>query len=161
MTALAFLALGCTFAPCHAQQMTASTKCMIAFWIDDWPVALKECRLAADQGDALAQFRLGLMYSNGQGVPQDYKEAVKWYRLAADQGEAKAQLNLGVMYHNGSGVSQDYAQAHKWFNLAGTSSDQKDAKTAAELRDLVARKMTTEQIAEAQKLASEWKPKTK
>ena len=65
-----------------------------------------------------AQYNLGIMYYNGQGVPQDYAEAVKWYRLAADQGDAYAQYNLGVMYDNGEGVPQDYKEAVKWYRLA-------------------------------------------
>ena len=61
----------------------------------------------AESGDAKAQHNLGVMYENGQGVPQDYAEALKWFRLAADQGDAKAQHNLGVMYYYGEGVPQD------------------------------------------------------
>ena len=64
----------------------------------DYAEAVKWYRLAAEQGDAVAQYNLGVMYDNGQGVPQDYAEAVKWYRLAAEQGYAHAQRNLGVMY---------------------------------------------------------------
>ena len=64
----------------------------------DYAEAVKWFRLAADQGNATAQYNLGLMYDKGQGVPQNYAEAVKWYRLAADQGNAVAQFNLGVMY---------------------------------------------------------------
>ena len=94
------------------------------------------------------------MYSEGQGVPQDYAAAVKWYRLAADQGDAYAQYNLGVMYANGRGVPQDYVQAHKWYNLGAVAGD----KDAIKNRDNVAGKMTPAQIAEAQKLAREWKP---
>ena len=65
----------------------------------------------AEAGYDVAQFNLGVMYDNGQGVLQDYKEAVKWYRLAAEQGYADAQYNLGVMYDNGEGVPQDYARS--------------------------------------------------
>ena len=70
-----------------------------------------------------AQYNLGLMYDNGEGVPQDYAEAVKWYRLAAEQGHAKAQYNLGLMYDNGEGVPQDYAEAVKWYRLAAEQGD--------------------------------------
>ena len=73
------------------------------------PRRSKWYRKAADQGDAAAQSNLGVMYANGQGVPQDYAEAVQWYRKAADQGDADAQNNLGVMYDKGQGVPQDYA----------------------------------------------------
>jgi TPR repeat protein len=79
----------------------------------DYKEAVKWYRLAADQGNAMAQYNLGATYANGQGVTQDYKEAVKWYRLSADQGTALAQSNLGVMYDKGQGVIQDYKEALK------------------------------------------------
>ena len=76
-------------------------------------------RLAAEQGNADAQYSLGVMYDDGRGVPQDGAEAVKWYRLAAEQGYSLAQFNLGVMYAHGSrGVPQDGAEAVKWYRLA-------------------------------------------
>ena len=84
----------------------------------DFATALKEWKPLAEAGNASAQYNLGLMYSNGEGVLQDYKEAIKWYRLAAEQGTAKAQYNLGIMYDNGRGVLQDYAEAVKWYRLA-------------------------------------------
>ena len=117
--------------------------------------ALKWYRLAAEQGVAQSQSNLGLMYDNGQGVPQDYAEALKWYRLAAMQGHGPAQQNLGVMYVLGQGVPQDYVQAHIWFNLAAANG----ANAAGTYRDRIAPKMTPEQIALAQRLAREWKPK--
>ena len=60
------------------------------------PVAVAELRARAEQGDAEAQYNLGVMYATGAGVPQDNGEAVRWYRLAADQGLAAAQFNLGI-----------------------------------------------------------------
>jgi len=60
-------------------------------------------RARAEQGDANAQFNLGVMYANGRGVPQDDAAAVRWFRLAADQGNAGAQHNLGFMYGTGAG----------------------------------------------------------
>ena len=65
-----------------------------------------------------AQNRIGIMYSHGKGVPQDYAEAVMWYRKAAEQGYAKAQWNLGYMYQYGQGVQQDYAEAVRWYRKA-------------------------------------------
>ena len=81
---------------------------------------IEQLRLAAEQGDASAQFRLGLLYDTGEGVPQDYQEAVKWYRLAAEQGNARAQGALGAMHAFGQGGGQDYVRAHKWVNLAAS-----------------------------------------
>ena len=63
-------------------------------------------KAAAEQGDADAQFNLGLMYDAGEGVPQNYTEAARWFRMAAEQGFADAQLNLGYMYDTGRGVPQ-------------------------------------------------------
>ena len=126
----------------------------------DFTEALKWCRLAAEQGYATAQFNLGMMYGNGAGVPQDYAEAVKWRRLAAEQGNARAQINLGLMYDHGQGVPQDYAQAHMWSNLAASRAKGDDVKKFAETRDAIAARMPAAQLAEAQRLAREWKPKT-
>ena len=72
----------------------------------DYQEALKWYRLAAEQGDASAQFNLGFMYADGRGVLKDYQEALKWYRLAAEQGYARAQFNLGFMYADGRGRAQ-------------------------------------------------------
>ena len=85
--------------------------------------AVKECRRAAEQGDAAAQSNLGLMYDEGRGVAQDYTEALKWYRRAADQGNATAQYNLGAMYEEGQGVPQDDTEAVKWFRRAADQGD--------------------------------------
>ena len=74
--------------------------------------------MAADQGHANAQFNLGFMYENGQGVGQDFGEAIKWYRMAADQGDAGAQYMLGVTYENGEGVGQDMTEAMVWYRMA-------------------------------------------
>ncbi len=112
-------------------------------------------RTAADQGYANAQFNLGVMYEKGEGVTQDYKEAVKLYRKAADQGNTDAQTNLGVMYGKGQGVTKDYVQAHSWLNLAAVQGK----KYAGEMRDFLEKQMTPAQIAEAQRLEREWKPK--
>ena len=84
----------------------------------DYATALREWKPLAEQGNAAAQYNLGLMYDNGRGVPQDYQTAVKWWRLAAEQGVADAQYNLGLMYANGRGVPQDDKTAVKWFRLA-------------------------------------------
>ncbi len=126
----------------------------------DYATALREWRPLAEQGNAKAQYNLGLMYRKGLGVPQDYAEAVGWWCKAAEQGHANAQYNLGLMYKNGLGVPQDEAQGYMWFNLAASSFPPgEDRDTAVENRDNVASSITPAQISEAQKLAREWKPK--
>jgi TPR repeat protein len=126
-----------------------------AYQSGDYATARRILRPLADQGDAVAQSRLGDLYARGQGVSQDYVAAVSWYRKAADQGAADAQSSLGFRYSLGEGVPQDYVLAHMWLNLSAAKGDE----YAAKARDMVAAKMTPQQIAEAQKMAREWKPK--
>lgn len=115
---------------------------------------------AAEQGDFLAQTDLGLMYGAGKGVTQDYGEALKWLRPAADQGYAVAQYNLGLAYANALGVPQNYIQAHMWLNLAVANTTEQVLRDEAKNNlDILVARMTPEQIAEAQRLAAEWKPK--
>ncbi len=80
----------------------------------DYETALNEWRPLAEQGNADAQFCLGVMYQRGHGVPQDYQQAQHWYEKAAVQGHVGAQFNLGLLYQNGEGVPQDFVQAYKW-----------------------------------------------
>lgn len=68
---------------------------------------------AAAQGHAVAQFSLGAMYDNGEGVPKDDAQAVAWYRKAAEQGYANAQYNLGLMYDNGEGKALAVKSPHE------------------------------------------------
>ena len=102
------------------------------------------------------------MYAKGQGVRRNYAEAVKWYRLSAEQGYAEAQMYLGLNYLMGEGVPQDYVLAHMWSNLAASRFMDYvivDRDWAVKNRDIAASKMTPAQIAEAQRLAREWKLK--
>ena len=129
----------------------------------DYASAFRLWRPLAAQGDAASQFYLATLYEQGRGVPQDYAEAVGWYRLAAERGYGRAQSRLGWLYANGFGVPVDFVQAHKWLDLATVAHypnwDKPGGKEAAEIRDRIASVMTAMQIAEARKLAREWKPK--
>ena len=120
--------------------------------------AFDAAKKGAERGQPLAQFNLGLMYYKGRVAAQDYTEAVKWWRLAAGQGFAEALNNLGMMYGNGDGVAEDYVEAHKWFDLAASRHPrgQKRRKSVRD-RDFLARKMTSAQIAEAERLTREWR----
>jgi TPR repeat protein len=135
--------------------------------------AVKWYRKAAEQGHAEAQVSLGRMYYMTVGM-QDGAETIKWYRRAAEQGYAEAQLFLGMFYDEGRVVKQDFIQAHMWFSLAATgygarafvatgfavaAAERAQQQQAERYRDLVAEKMTRQQIVEAQRLAKEWKPK--
>jgi len=153
--------------------------------------AANELRRSAEGGDASAQNKLGLLYYEGKGVPQNYLQAKQWFEEGAKQGHAGAQTNLGtlylhgegapqsdrmalfwlsqaaeqkdalacarlgLMYVQGRGVLQDFIQAHMWYNLSAAQGETR----SAEARDALAQRMTPAQIAEAQRLAREWKPR--
>jgi TPR repeat protein len=84
---------------------------------------LKSTRARADQGDADAQFALGLKYSTARGDLLDFAQAATWYRKAAEQNHAMAQFNLAVMFAQGQGVPQDAAAADTWLRKAAEGGD--------------------------------------
>lgn len=101
----------------------------------------------AEQGNARAQYNIGILYYNGQGVPKSYINAAQWYRKAAEQGDAAAQYNLGGMYYKGIGVQQDLFMAQEWLGLAATTG----YADAAGWRDLVAGEIAAAHIDQEQK----------
>ena len=117
---------------------------------------LAATRQRAEQGDADAQASLGAIYVSGQGIPQNYKEAARWLQLAAEQGHVLAMRDLITMYRTNQGVDQDIVEAHKWANLAASHATGDDHKEYADTRDTFAKMMTLEEVAEAQKRATEW-----
>ena len=117
----------------------------------DFATALKEWKPLAENGDADAQYNLGIMYRKGEGVPQDYKEAVRLYRLAAEQGLADAQNNLANRYYYGEGVNKDIVYAHMWKNISASNG----YEPAKEELKIIEKKMTSSHISEAQRLARE------
>jgi len=87
--------------------------------------ALVRLQIEAAQGDASAQFKLGMMYRIGEGVPENAAKAAVWLENAAAQGNANAQYNLGMMYDTGDGVPLDPAKAMEWFHKAAEQGDAK------------------------------------
>jgi uncharacterized protein len=112
-------------------------------------------KAAAEQGYVDSQSRLGSAYYLGEGVPQDYKEAARWFKSAAEHNDAGAQYMLGHMYFYGKGVPQDYVHGYKWLNLSAAQGQE----LAKEKRDIWKQDMTPGQIAEAQRLSREFRPK--
>jgi TPR repeat protein len=89
-----------------------------ARWNADARAEFEMALKLAEQGDADAQSKLGNLYQEGTGVPQNYTEALKWFRKAVEQGNAEGQFNLGVMYAMGEGVPENKAEAVKWWRKA-------------------------------------------
>lgn len=132
----------------YARHMSEYDQSTIVGWL----------KLSAAQGYYPALQTLGDMYRDGRdGVPQDFEAAAKLFAEGAQQGFFSAQIRIGEMYAKGQGVPQDFVQAHFWFNLAGTKGTEGERKRANEARDRIAQSMPPEQIAEAQRLARNWR----
>lgn len=133
----------------NASWADAAVDCPIFFSAEDYDRAAS-CPEAAEQCDAAAKYVLAHMHQFGVGVVEDYAESERWHKLAAAEGNICAQRNLGWRYFFGEGVVQDYVKAHMWYNVAAANG----FDSAVMGRDKVAKLMTAEQIAEAQKRAS-------
>lgn len=120
----------------------------------DFQAASLWARRSAEQGYALAQYFLGTLYANGQGVAQNDKEAARWFRYAALQGDPNAQFHLGIKYDTGKGVRTDYVEAYKWLNLSAAQGN----TVAMSARDKIVRKMSREQVDEAQRRSTVFSP---
>jgi uncharacterized protein len=119
--------------------------------------AAKWYRLAAEQGLSASQNELGQLFKTGLGAPQNYAEAIKWFRITAERGDDNGQALLAEMYAQGLGVPRNYLNAYFWLSLSAAQGN----KLALHNLEVVAKKMTAAQIAEAQRLAAEWKPTAK
>jgi TPR repeat protein len=120
----------------------------------DGAEAVRWWRKAAGQGDVGGQEELATAYFWGDGVQADHSEAAQWFRKAAEQGDIFAQTSLAYLYARGEGVPQNFALAHMWLSLAAAQGQ----PVAKNELDRLASKMTTGQVAEAQRLARGWKP---
>jgi uncharacterized protein len=119
--------------------------------IKDAVKAVKWFRLAAEQGDANAQYNLGTKYDQGDGVAQNYVKAIKWWLLSAKQGNTTAQYNLGAMYSTGYGVHKNNITSYMWYHLALVNGDY-DAKDRT---DTLEAQMTFEDLSKAKNMAKE------
>ena len=117
----------------------------------DYAEAAKWYRLAAEQGHASAQYHLGVMYSNGTGVPEDVVEALKWYHKSAERGHVSAQLRLASVYARGIGVPEDDVEAYVWYLVFSDTCPDGHRDNIARQKE----QLTAEQLAEAQKRATE------
>ncbi len=122
-----------------------------AYQHSDYEKTVKELRYLANEGDPRAQYDLGVLYDQGQGVPKNSIEARAWYTLAAEQGEPRAQYNLGLMYANGEGVPQNYVEAYYWISLSAAQGN----AHALDARDYYAGHMTADQLARAKQLLAQ------
>ncbi len=110
--------------------------------------ALSEYRELAEQGHPMAQLSLGMIHYKGS----NYNDAIKWLTRAAEQGQSNAQNQLGVMCFLEQGFTRNYPLSHMWICISALNGN----TDSLELKDLIAKQMTPEQIAEAERLTQEW-----
>lgn len=91
----------------------------------DYDAAAPLLRALANEGDRSAQFKLGVLYEEGKGVPKNYTEAIRWYCVASAQGDADAPFHIGRIYHDGRGMPQDQARALKWYRVGANRGEPK------------------------------------
>ena len=114
----------------------------------------------AEQGDTKAQFILGSMYRDGQGVAQDVDAMLRWWGLAAEGGNFDAQFALGNLYSGGFEVAKDNVLAYMWFDiLAAHAKDEFIGMIAASNRDALESFMTPADVAKAKQLSTDWQSK--
>ena len=110
--------------------------------------AIRLYRLAAEQGDASAQFNLASIYEGGQGVNPDYTEAIYWFRRAAALGNPSARYSLAGMYETGRGAAQDNVRAYLWLDFASSTG----WKLAVNAKNKLAKRMSPDQIVQARQM---------
>jgi TPR repeat protein len=115
---------------------------------------------SALKGDAEAQFELGKNYETGRiGLPKDFAQAEHWYRESANQGDPYAEASLGLLYQFGKGVRADSVQALMWYEVAIARAQEADRGSIMDLRNDIVTAMTAAQIAEARRLALQFRPR--
>ena len=122
----------------------------------DYAQSMNWFRKAAEQGNSDAQLSLGVMYIGGDIGPQDYTQATSWFQKSAEQGDTDGQILLCLSYALGKGVPQDYVLAYAWCNVGVSRMHGEAQLSSSELRGRVAKALSANELAEAQRLSSNW-----
>lgn len=127
---------------------------------------MRRLRIAAESGEAAAQFNLGILYDsclddNGYVIKGDRVEAIKWLLAAAEQGLPRAQSKLATLYADGPNTSENYVNACAWFLLATTSSRGIHRHHARSGYERIATRLTPAQLTKAKRLAGLWRARSR
>ncbi|MCU0841165.1 MAG: sel1 repeat family protein [Thiobacillaceae bacterium] len=140
---VALLILGLSSVPARADFDQA----MSAYTSGDFDKAAREFGLLAEQGHRLAQYHLGLLYEEGQGLPRNRALALHWYTEAAKQGDVDACFAIGQMHHHGIGMEKNAVAAYHWYALAAGGGH---PRAKEEYQRLTGR-LSPEQLSEAKR----------
>ena len=122
-----------------------------------WAQSASDVRSLAEQGNAEAQFILGSMYRDGQGVEKDLEETLKWWKKAAELGNVDAQFALGNIYSGGFGVARDYVLSYMWFDITAAQTETTWLPPIARSnRDALVDRMTSAEVSKAQQMSADW-----
>ena len=121
--------------------------------VKDYKQSFAWYKKSAEQGNAWAQNKVADFYKHGKGVEKNLQKAIRWYTKSAEQGCSNAKSSLGMCYKNGEGVSKSLVLAHMWINLSARG------KETEEILEDLEKKMTEEQIEDAQNRVKDWKEK--
>lgn len=142
--------------------MIAALALVLWVTLPAWAQSASNIETLAKQGDAKAQFVLGTMYRDGQGVEKNLTETLKWWEKAAEGGYVDAQFALGDIYSGGYGVTRDYVLSYMWFDITATQTESPWLSPIARSnRDALVTRMTGDEVSKAKQLAVEWIAKHK
>jgi TPR repeat protein len=127
---------------------------------------MRRLRIAAESGEAAAQFNLGVLYDsriddNGYPIESDRAAAIKWLLAAAEQGLPRAQSALAELYADGPYASRNYVDACAWFLLAATSSRGIHRHHARSGYERIAARLTPAQLTKAKHFAALWRAQSR
>ena len=139
------------------KRLIAAIALVLGLALPAWADSASEVRTLAEQGNPEAQFVLGTLYRDGQGVEQNLEETLKWWTKAAELGNTDAQFALGNIYSGGYGVERDYVLSYMWFDITATQTEAVWlAPIAGNNRDALVDRMTAEQVTKAKQMSAEW-----
>lgn len=139
------------------RRMIAVVALLFGLALPAWADSVSDLRTMAEQGDPEAQFVLGTMYRDGQGVEKDLSKTLKWWETAAELGNVDAQFALGNIYSGGFGVARDYVQSYMWFDITAAQTESAWlGPIARSNRDALVDRMTAAEVSKAKRMSVDW-----
>ena len=140
--------------------LIAALALIVGLALPVWAQSVSDLKTLAEQGDAEAQFVLGSMYRDGQGVEKDLAQTLKWWEKAAELGNVDAQFALGNIYSGGFGVERDLVLSYMWFDITAAQTENAWLPPIARSnRDALVDRMTDAEVSKAKQMSADWSAK--